>query len=299
MTVNDGTIIWKRDWGLTTRIILTWSLLLLLYLSFIGVLMYFGVNANFIFLIIFAMTFVQYFFSDKLVLRTTKTKIVDESEAPELHHMIERICADAEIPKPRIGIMPSPMANAFATGRSPKHAVVAVTDTITRVLNKDELEAVLAHEIAHIKNRDILTMTIASFIAMVASVIVRSFLFGSLTKNGKGGGPLILIGIVGVVVWVISTLLMFALSRYREYAADRGSAYLTHNPNALISALRKISNTMNNVPLQKRQEVESANAFYIIPAISGKSIMNLFATHPPLEKRIANLEKVLAEQRGY
>ncbi|MCL2460862.1 MAG: M48 family metalloprotease, partial [Euryarchaeota archaeon] len=151
------TTIWKRDWGMTTRIILTWSLLLLVYLAFMGVLVFFGMNMSFILIMIFVMAFAQYFFSDKMVLMTTKTKIVSETEYPELHRMIEHICADAGIPKPRIGIMPSPMANAFATGRSPKHAVVAVTDTIMRVLNKEELQAVLAHEIAHIKNRDILT----------------------------------------------------------------------------------------------------------------------------------------------
>lgn len=293
------TTIWKRDWGMTTRIILTWSLLLLVYLILMGALMFFGVNMNFIFLFIFAMAFAQYFFSDKMVLMTTKTKIVDETEAPELHRMVERICADAGIPKPRIGIMPSPMANAFATGRSPKHAVVAVTEPLMRVLNKEELEAVLAHEIAHIKNRDILTMTIASFTAMVASIIAQNILFMSFANRGEGSPPWILVGIVVVIVWVISTILMLALSRYREFAADRGSAYLTNNPNALISALKKISSTMNNVPSQKRQEAEGANMFYIIPAISGKSVMDLFATHPPLEKRIANLEKVLAEQRGY
>jgi heat shock protein HtpX len=161
------------------------------------------------------------------------------------------------------------------------------------------LEAVLAHEIAHIKNRDILTMTIASFTAMVASVIVQNLLWFSLSNRGEGSPPWILIGIVAGVVWVVSTILMLALSRYREFAADRGSAYLTNNPKALISALQKISSTMNNVPPQKRQEAEGANMFYIIPAISGKSIMGLFATHPPLEKRIANLEKVIVEQRGY
>ena len=293
------TTIQNRDFGMTTRIILTWSLLLFVYLAFVGVLMYFEVHMTFIFIIMFIMGFAQYFFSDKLVLMSTKTKIVDETEAPELHRMIEKICADAGIPKPRIGIMPSPMANAFATGRSPKHAVVAVTEPLMHVLNKDELEAVLAHEIAHIKNRDILTMTIASFTAMVASVIMRIFLFQSLGNSGRGGAPLILIGIVAGIVWAISTILMLALSRYREYAADRGSAYLTNNPKALISALTKISSTMSTVPSQKREEVEGANMFYIIPAISGKSIMDLFATHPPLEKRIANLENIIVEQRGY
>ncbi|MDR2855502.1 MAG: zinc metalloprotease HtpX [Methanomicrobiales archaeon] len=291
--------VWKRDWGLTTRIIITGLLLLLIYLAFMAVLWYFNVSIGLILLFVFVMAFAQYFFSDSIVLMSTKTKIVSETEAPELHQMIERICADAGVPKPRIGIMPSPMANAFATGRSPKRAVVAVTDTIMRVLNTNELEAVLAHEIAHVKNRDVLALTLASFIAMVASMIVHNILFISFTNRGEGSPPWILIAIVAGAVWLISTILMLALSRYREYAADRGSAYITNDPMALVSALKKISGTVEAMPSKKRQEVEGANAFYIIPAISGKSIMSLFATHPPLEKRIANLEKILVEQRGY
>jgi len=290
---------WKHDWGLTTRVIITWSLLLLVYLAFMGVLSFFGVNMSLIILFVFAMAFCQYFFSDSIVLMSTGTKIVSETEAPELHQMIERISADAGIPKPRIGIMASPMANAFATGRSPKRAVVAVTDTIMRVLNREELEAVLAHEIAHIKNRDVLTLTLASFTAMIAAMIVQNILFISFTNRGEGSPPWILVGIAAGVVWLVSTILMLALSRYREYAADRGSAYLTNNPMALISGLKKISRTMEAVPPKKRQEAEGANAFYIIPAISGESLMSLFATHPPLEKRIENLENILTEQRGY
>jgi heat shock protein HtpX len=264
-----------------------------------GILMALGVNTSFIIIFVFIMAFAQYFFSDKMVLMSTGTKLVDETEAPDLHRMIEKICADAGIPKPRIGIMKSPMPNAFATGRSPKHAVVAVTDSIMQVLKKDELEAVLAHEVSHIKNRDMLTLTIASFIAMIASVIVRNILFMSFSNRGEGSPPWLLVGLVAGAVWLISTVLMLSLSRYREFAADRGSAYLTSNPTALISALTKISGAMSAVPPKKREEAEGANAFYIIPAISGKSIMNLFATHPPLEKRIANLERVLTEQRGY
>ena len=254
---------------------------------------------TFVLLFVFVMAFAQYFFSDSMVLMSTGTKIVSETESPELHQMIERICADAGVPKPRIGIMPSPMANAFATGRSPKRAVVAVTDTIMRVLNRDELEAVLAHEISHIKNRDVLTLTLASFTAMIASMIVHNILFISFTNRGEGSPPWILIGIAAGAVWLISTILMLALSRYREYAADRGSAYLTHDPMALVSALKKISGAMEAVPPKKRREAEGANAFYIIPAISGDTIMSLFTTHPSLEKRIANLEKILIEQRGY
>ena len=291
--------VWRRDWGLTTRVIFTWALLLLVYLAFMAILNALGVPTTFIVIFVFIMAFVQYFFSDKMVLMSTGTKLVDEAEAPDLHRMIEKICADAGIPKPRVGIMKSPMPNAFATGRSPKHAVVAVTDSIMQVLKKDELEAVLAHEVSHIKNRDMLTLTVASFIAMIASMIMHNILWMALGNRGQGSPPWLLVGLVSGVVWVIATLLMLSLSRYREFAADRGSAYLTNNPTALISALKKISGAMSVVPQNKREEAEGANAFFIIPAISGKFLASLFATHPPLEKRIANLEKVLTEQRGY
>jgi heat shock protein HtpX len=170
-----------------------------------------------------------------------------------------------------------------------------------RLLNKDELEAVLAHELSHVKNRDILTMTMASFIAMIASMIMQSFFFSALFggNNRENGGSWIIVWIVSIVVYAVSTLLILALSRYREFAADRGSALITRNPRALISALNKISGRLDSVPPEAKAKVESANAFFIIPALSGRTVMELFSTHPPLEKRIANLEKVEAEIRGY
>ena len=197
-------------------------------------------------------------------------------------------------------IIDDPALNAFATGRSPKHAVVACTDSIMRLLTRDELEAVLAHELSHVKNRDILTMTMASFIAMIASMIMQSFFFSALFGGrNKEGGSWIIVWIVSIIVYAISTLLILALSRYREFAADRGSALITRNPRALISALNKISGRMEAVPVEAKAKVEGANAFFIIPALSGNAIMELFSTHPPLEKRIANLEKVEVELRGY
>ncbi|HWQ65725.1 MAG TPA: zinc metalloprotease HtpX [Methanospirillum sp.] len=288
----------QRDAGLSGRIFLTWILLLFVYLVFMGVLMALGLPSMFIIIIAVGIGLVQYFFSDKLVMMSTGARVVEADEAPDLHRMIEKLCSEADLPKPRIAIMQSPMPNAFATGRSPHHAVVAVTDSIMSTLNKDELEAVLAHELSHIKNRDILTMTVASFVAMIASMIMNNFLFASLF-NREQGGAWIIAGIVAAIVWLFSTILMMALSRYREFAADRGAAYITENPDALISALKKISGRMERLPVETRAAAEGANAFYIIPAISGQSLAALFSTHPALEKRIENLEKVRAEIRGY
>jgi heat shock protein HtpX len=292
---------WKRDWGLTARVWFTGLLLLLLYLVFMTILLSFGVSYWFIIILAIGMGLIQYFFSDKLVLWSTGARIIEEDEYPELHRMVEKLCAEASLPKPKIAIMPSPVPNAFATGRSPKHAVVACTDSIMRLLTQDELEAVIAHELSHVKNRDILTMTLASFIAMITSMIMQSFFYSALFggSNRENGGAGIIIWIVSIVVYAISTLLILALSRYREFAADRGSAQITRNPRALISALSKISGRIEVLPPDAKVKVESANAFFIIPALSGSSFMELLSTHPPLEKRISNLEKVEAELRGY
>ena len=291
---------WKRDWGLTGRVWLTMFLLFILYLVFMTILLAFGAGLWLIVLLAVGMGLVQYFFSDKLVLWSTGARILEKDEYPELHQTVEKLCREADLPLPKIAIMQSPVPNAFATGRSPKHAVVACTDSIMRLLNKEELEAVLAHELSHVKNRDILTMTMASFIAMIASMIMQSFFFSAVLggRNREGGGTII-IWIVSIVVYAVSTLLILALSRYREFAADRGSALITKNPKALMSALSKISGLMDAVPPEAKVKIEAANAFFIIPAISGRSFMELLSTHPPLEKRIANLEKIEAEMRGY
>jgi heat shock protein HtpX len=292
---------WKRDWGLTGRIVLTGFLLLILYIVFMTILLYFGIGYQWIVLLAVGMGLIQYFFSDKLVLWSTGARILSDDEYPELHRTVEKLCKEADLPLPKIAIMQSPVPNAFATGRSPRHAVVACTDSIMRLLNKDELEAVLAHELAHVKNRDILTMTLASFIAMIASMIMQSFFFSALFggRSREGSGGTIIIWVVSIIVYAVSTLLILALSRYREFAADRGSALITKNPKALISALSKISGRMDVVPPEAKAKVEAANAFFIIPAISGRSFMELLSTHPPLEKRIANLEKIDDEMHGY
>ena len=290
--------VWKRDFGLTLRIWLTLFLLFLVYLVFLAVLSWLGVGLPFLVLLVFGMAFIQYFFSDKLVLWSTRARVSDPAEYPELHRMVEKLATDAGIPKPRVAIMQTPVPNAFATGRSPKHAVVAVTDSIMRLLSPRELEAVLAHELAHVKNRDVLTLTIASFVAMLAALIMNNFLFASLFSR-RDDNPWIIAGIVAIIVYFVAQLLIMALSRYREFAADRGSAYLTGRPADLISALEKISGRMDRVPAEQKRVVESANAFFIIPALSGSTLMELFSTHPPLEKRIAALEKVEMEMRGY
>ena len=289
---------WKRDWGLTMRIWLTMFLLFLVYLVFIAVLAYLGLGLPFLIGIVFVMAFVQYFFSDRLVLWSTRARIVDPDEYPELHRMVERLAGEAGIPKPRVAVMQSPVPNAFATGRSPSHAVVAVTDSILRLLTPRELEAVLAHELSHVKNRDVLTLTLASFLAMLAALIMNNFIFAAMFSRQRDS-PWIIAGIVAIIVYFVSQLLILALSRYREFAADRGSAYITRSPGDLITALQKISNKMDYVPPQAKQQVETANAFFIIPALSGRTVMELFSTHPPLEKRIANLEKLELELRGY
>jgi heat shock protein HtpX len=292
---------WKRDWGLTARVWFTGLLLLLLYLVFMTILVSFGVGYWFIVLLAVGMGLVQYFFSDKMVLWSTGARVIEDDEYPELHRMVEKLCKEADLPKPKIAIMQSPMPNAFATGRNPSHAVVCCTDSIMRLLTRDELEAVVAHELSHVKNRDILTMTLASFIAMIASMIMQSFFFSALFggNNRENGASWIVIWIVSIVVYAISTLLILALSRYREFAADRGSAQITRNPRALISALSKISGRIDVLPAEVKEPVAGANAFFIIPASTGNFLRELLSTHPPLDKRIANLEKVEAELRGY
>jgi heat shock protein HtpX len=289
---------WPRDLGLTWRIWMTMLLLLLVYLVFIAVLSALGISILAIGAITVVFALVQYFFSDRLVLMTTGAKLVEPDEYPDLHQMVEKLATEAGLPKPKVAIMPSPVPNAFATGRSPSHAVVAVTDSIMRILSREELEAVIAHELSHVKYRDVRTMTIASFVAMIAAMIMNNAIFLSWGDR-REGNPWLIAWIVAIVVWIASTLLLSALSRYREFAADRGSALITRNPRALMSALQKISNRMEYVPAEKKRQVEGANAFFIIPAISGSTIMELFATHPPLEKRIAALEAVEQELRGF
>lgn len=281
---------WEKDRGLFIRMFMTMFLLAVIYLAFIAVLSVLGVSIVPIIIIAGIMLFAQYYFSDRLVLMSTGAQIVNENEAPELHEIVSRLCMNADIPKPKVAIVQSSIPNAFATGRNKKRAVVAVTTSLMKQLDKSELEAVLAHELSHIKNKDILVLTIAGFFSTIAFFLVRYLMFFGGRDRDSGG--IIIVWIVSVIVWLLSFFLIRALSRYREFAADRGSAILTGQPSNLISALLKISGTMERVPKKDLREAEGMNAFYIIPALSGESILGLFSTHPPLEKRIEALERI-------
>jgi heat shock protein HtpX len=285
---------WERDLGLQGRMIFTMFLLAAVYLFFLAFLSYNGTPPVYMMLFVGSFMAIQYFFSDKLVLLSTGAHIVSESEAPQLHGIITRLCAIADLPKPQVAIVQSQIPNAFATGRNQNKAVVAVTTGILDKLSPAELEAVLAHELTHVKNRDMAVMTIASFISTLAFYLVRySLYFGNMGGDRKKeGGGILLVWLVSIAVWIISFILIRALSRYREYAADRGAAIITGQPSNLASALMKISGVMSRIPSEDLRSVEGMNAFFIIPAISGSSIMDIFSTHPSVEKRIAKLEKM-------
>jgi heat shock protein HtpX len=290
-----------RDSGLTLRILLTGSLLGLLYVVFAVVLFQvLSVGLVPMILIVVGIAFFQYFTSDKLALKASGAKIVERDEAPELHDMIERLCALADLPKPRVAIIDTDVPNAFATGRSPKHAAVAVTRGLWQRLEPREVEGVLAHELSHVANRDVLIMTLASFFAMLAGILTRFGLYSGMFGGGRGRDnnqvPVwLIVLVVSVVTYFLSQILILAISRYREFAADRGSALITGAPEHLMSALQKISSEMFRIPQRDLREVESMNAFFIIPASVKGSVKGLFLTHPPLEKRLAALAEIARE----
>jgi heat shock protein HtpX len=294
-----------RDSGLTFRMGLVMFLLAVLYLAFIAVLLALHAPLTLLIFIVGLLLLSQYYFSDRMVLAATGARLVSRQQAPDLHAIVDRLCQLSDIPRPQVAIMDTDMPNAFATGRNPQHAVVTVTRGLLRRLDDDEVEAVLAHELSHVKNRDVAVMTIASFFATVASVLVQQFMwfgmFGGM--GGMGGGRrrdngvniAILVWLVAIVVWALSYVLIRALSRYRELAADRGSAVITGQPSTLASALVKISQTMTRIPERDLRQAEPAAAFFIIPALSRQSFMALFATHPPLKVRLAQLEALARE----
>jgi len=288
-----------KDTGLQVRMLTTIFLLGLVYVVFAGVIFAAGGSAVAIALFAAVLFAVQYFASDQIALRAMGAREVSPAEAPELHAMIERLCIQADIPKPRIAVAQTDMPNAFAMGRSQKHATVCATTGILNLLSPGELEGVLAHEITHIVNRDVAVMTLASFFASIASTIVQfGFFFGggfSNSDNDDDNPSFMVVILVSVLVYVVSFLLMQALSRYREFAADRGAAVITGRPSALSSALLKISGAMERTPTQDLRAAGELNAFFIVPASLKNSIFNLFATHPPLEKRIEALSRLEAQ----
>ena len=290
-----------RDAGLSARMVTTMFLLGALYVAFFWALLYFtdlGMIA--IVLIMGVLAFVQYFTSDKIALAAAGAKVVDRNQAPELHEMVERLCAMADLPKPRVAVIDTDVPNAFATGRNPKNSVVAVTSGLWERLERREIEGVLAHELSHIANRDVLVMTVSSFFAMVAAMLMRFGLYGGMFGGGDrdrgGGAPVWLIMfLVSMVTYVISYVLMMMISRYREYAADRGAALMTGAPENLMSALQKISSRMLQIPQRDLREVQGMNAFFIVPTNVKSAAAELFMTHPPLEKRLARLADISRE----
>src|SRR5690348_17297494 len=290
-----------RDFGLTVRMLATSALLGLLYVIFAVILISLTGGAWVpALVIIVAIALFQYFTSDKLALAAAGAKVVAREEAPALHDMVERLCAMADLPKPRVAIMDTPVPNAFATGRSPKHAAVCVTTGLWDRLEPEEVEGVLAHELSHIANRDVLIMTVASFFAMIAAFLTRFMVYAGMWGGGdrrdNNGPPVwLIVLVVSIVTYALSWILIRTISRYREYAADRGSALITGAPEYLMSALQKISSQMTLIPQRDLREVEGMNAFFIIPARVKEGMNELFMDHPPLEKRLAALERIARE----
>lgn len=278
--------------------LMTMFLLGLVYAVLIGVLFAVGAGAGFIVVIAGFLLVMQLFTSDKIALATLGAREVTPEEQPELHGIIERLCVQADLPKPRVCVMETSMPNAFAMGRSQKKATVCATSGILQMLDSAELEGVMAHELTHVINRDVMVMTLASFFATLASLIAQFALFfgggfgGGYGRDNEEEQDVMIVLLVSVVVYAISFMLLQALSRYREFAADRGSAVLTGRPSALASALLKISGTIERIPSQDMRRAEGMSAFFIIPARTKKSLMNLFSDHPSLEKRLDALNRL-------
>jgi len=263
----------------------------------LGILHYLGVGYIPLAIIASAMILAQWYFSDKIVLWSSGATIVSKEQYPRLHEIVERLSADNGIPKPKVAIVNSRVPNAFATGKSPKSSLVAVTSGILDLLDDDELEAVIGHELSHVRSRDVLVLTLASVFSMVAWYLVQFGFFGGLQGRGRNssGGTAIVI-LVALITWVVSFLIIRAISRYREYSADRSGAIMTGKPDKLASALLKISGKMGNIPTKELENVQKLNAFFIIPALSGSSIANLFSTHPPVEKRVQKLREMKSRE---
>ena len=287
---------WQTDWGLRGRMALTMFLLFALYIVFLGALTLYFQNFALIVVVMGLFLGAQFFFSDKLALYSMGARTVEPEEYPELHRTVDRLAQQADLPKPKVAVADSRVPNAFATGRSKSSSAVCVTTGIMDTLDQDELEGVIAHELAHIKNRDVMVMTIASFLSTLAFLIVRWgwFLGGN---RERGGAPVIVAILVSLVVWIVSFLLIRTLSRYREFAADRGGAVITGKPSALASALLTIEGRMDRVPKEDLREQSEMNAFFVIP-IKGDFIGRVFSTHPSTDRRVERLRELEREMEA-
>ncbi len=299
----------KADRGLTYRMFLTGLLLVLLYGLVVGVLIAVGLSFVLVLIIAFVLIFCQYWFSAKIAMYAMHAKEVTPEQAPELHGVVDRLCALADMPKPKVAIATTDIPNAFATGRSPKSSVVCVTTGLLRRLEEPEVEAVLSHELSHVAHRDVAVMTIASGLGMIAGLLTRVLFYSEIFGGGRGGGNNnqnqagieMIVLLVSVVVYFVSFLLTMALSRYRELAADRSGALLIGRPSLLASALVKITGEMGRIPTKDLRAAEPFNAFFFTPAVAnggpqgqggGFSFGNLFRTHPTLERRLAQLDSL-------
>lgn len=296
-----------KDTSLTLRMYFVMFMLAGLYLFFVTAMWGLGIPIQFVIIIAGVMFMFQWFGSEMLVLRSMHAKVVNEQEQPKLHAMVDKLVANANMVKPKVALAMTDVPNAFASGRNQRKALVCVTEGLVRRLDDDELEGVIAHELSHIKNGDVRAMMLASFFATVAAMLMNMLmwmtLFGGMGRHRSHGnsaaGALMLAYFVSILVYFLATLLILALSRYREFAADRGAAMLTGAPSKLASALEKISGVIAQIPNDDLRKVETANAFFIVSALKGEKFAGLFASHPPMEKRIARLREFESEmERG-
>jgi heat shock protein HtpX len=293
---DQGMTRMSRDLGLQVRMLLTMFLLGLLYVALVAALLAAGTGMTTMLLVVAGLALAQLTLSDKLALRAIGAREVTAAEAPGLHAMVERLCVQADLPKPRIAVAPTSVPNAFAMGRSPRSAVVCATTGILDLLEPHELEGVMAHELAHIRHRDVLIMTVASFFASIAAMVLQfGVLFGGGRDRDNGQPAFVVVLLVSAVVYAVSFVLMLALSRYREFVADRGAAIVTGRPSALASALMKLSDEMQRVPQRDLRAAGELNAFFIVPARAKGTLRTLFSTHPPVEQRLAALARLEAD----
>jgi heat shock protein HtpX len=296
----------KPDQGLNLRMAFTALMLLVLYMVIVGVLISLGISTVFVLVIAAGLLFSQYFFSAKVAMFSMRAHEVSAAEEPRLHAIVDHLCQLANMPKPKVGVAEMDLPNAFATGRSPKAAVVCATRGIMNRLNDEELEAVLAHELSHVAHRDVAVMTIASGVGMLAGLVGRMAMWGAILgggRNNRNGGNVVavemIVWLLSIVISIVAFLLTMALSRYRELSADRSGALLIGKPSALASALVQITGDMGRIPRTDLRKAEGMNAFFFAPALAGGTASSLFSTHPSLQKRLDQLNKLEHDLNGH